>query len=99
MVSKKALARENGESIDREWGPLFSELVDEKMVAALVRKQQEMGQDFDAENLDAILRFLKRYAHRKAFYFLRNNPSELLSLDKILRDTASREGKPLICRY
>lgn len=38
--------------------------------------------------------FVERYKDQKIFRFLRNNPPELLSLDKALRDKAAREGKP-----
>ena len=37
--------------------------------------------------------FINRYGDQKVFRFFRNNPHELLSFDKILRDKASREGK------
>ncbi len=39
------------------------------------------------------LYFIERYKDQKFFSFFRHNPSDLLSLDKILRDKASQEGR------
>ncbi len=79
---------------DRSHGPLLSELVTPDLINDLVEKQQELQQaGFNKSDLEDIVIFVNQYADKKVFRFLRNNPSELLSLDKALRDKASREGQ------
>ncbi len=76
------------------YGPTLSKLVTQELIEEFKRKQVELEDvGFTKECLDEILLFLERYRDRKIFRFLRNNPSELLSLDKILRDQAARSGK------
>ncbi|NNM43923.1 MAG: hypothetical protein HKM07_06235 [Chlamydiae bacterium] len=77
---------------DQEYGPILSELVTPELLDAIREKQQKL-QSFTERDLHHILHFLDRYSSRKVFRFFRNNPPELLSLDKILRDKAAREGK------
>lgn len=86
VVSKKSADEIN-------YGPTFSQIITPELVDALKLKQLEL-QDagFPASDLDNILLFVQRYENLKIFHFLRNNPPELLSLDKILRDKAAREG-------
>jgi hypothetical protein len=79
---------------DRSHGPLLSELVTPDLINDLVEKQQELqNAGFNKNDLQDIVIFINQYADKKVFHFLRNNPSELLSFDKALRDKASREGK------
>lgn len=79
---------------DRQHGPSFSELVTPNLITAIKKKQQELqNSDFDNVQLTAILDFIERFADQKVFYFFRHSPHFLLSLDKTLRDKASREGK------
>jgi hypothetical protein len=85
-----------GTENDREHGPTLSELVTPELLDLLAAKQAEHeNSGFTTENLNAILLFIEKYSDQKMFQFMRNNPSELLSLDKILRDNASRSGKLL----
>lgn len=88
VVSKEALS-ENllvNEAIkaDRQHGPTLSELVNPDLINELKEKQEQLG--FSKNDLEEILAFVARHGDRKIFYFLRNIPSSLLSLDKTLRD-------------
>lgn len=79
---------------DRQHGPALKELIPPDLIAQLVSKQQELQVDgFSEADVSNILYFLDRYQDQKLFSFLRHPPSELLSLDKIFRDQASREGR------
>ncbi len=79
---------------EKKYGPTLSELVTPELIEEIKKKQLELREigftDLDFEN---ILYFIEHYKDQKVFRFLRNNPSELLSLDKTLRDKAAREGK------
>lgn len=97
VVAKEALSRsiENplDKEKDRQHGPTLSELIPDELVNELIAKQQELNNEkFSLDDLERILNFIDNYANQKVFYFFRNHPPELLSLDKILRDQASREG-------
>lgn len=95
VVAKEALAN-NLHAIhhDENHGPTLAELVTPELIEELKKKQQEFQKiGFTDRDLNHILAFIEHYKGQKIFRFLRNNPSELLSLDKILRDKASREGK------
>lgn len=79
---------------EKEYGPVLSELVTPELIEAIKKKQIELiGSVFTDSDFNEILSFIAKYKDKKVFRFLRNNPSELLSLDKILRDKAAREGK------
>lgn len=79
---------------DQAYGPLLSELITPELIYELTRKQKELqGVGFTPDDLDQMLSFLQCYGEQKAFYFFRNCPKELLSVDKKLRDKASREGR------
>lgn len=97
VVSKEALSKNFTDlaiAKDRQHGPVLSELITPDLMNALIEKQQELQRmGFSATDLKNIIDFINRYKDQKIFYFLRNNPPELLSLDKILRDQASREGR------
>lgn len=81
---------------DRQHGPILSELVTQELITELINKQKQLKDvGFTDTDLKNILHFIDHYGDQKVFRFLRNNPSELLSLDKILRDKASHEGKSL----
>lgn len=78
---------------DRAHGPSLAELVTPELLNELTRLQQDLQEaGFSQQDLDQLTHFLTRYADQKVFRFLRNTPAGLLSLDKILRDEASREG-------
>lgn len=82
--------------IDTDYGPTLSDLVEPELIQALTIKQGQLQDSgFTKDDLNKILHFLNRYGHHKIFHFFRNNPQELLNLDKTLRDKASREGKGL----
>lgn len=70
--------------VDSQHGPILSELVTPDLINELKEKQEQLG--FSKNDLDEILAFVSRYEDRKIFYFLRNVPSSLLSLDKTLHD-------------
>lgn len=79
---------------DLQHGPSLKELVPFALIEQLQKKQQELNNTgFTETDLANILYFLDRYQNQKIFSFLRHNPSDLLSLDKILRDKAAREGR------
>ncbi len=79
---------------DLQHGPTLNELVTPDLIDQLKQKQQELQVDgFSETDLQHILDFIDRYGDQKVFSFLRHNPSDLLSLDKILRDKATREGE------
>lgn len=79
---------------DQQHGPTLHALVPPDLREQLLRKQKELQADgFSETDLANILDFLDRYQDKKVFYFFRHNPLDLLSLDKILRDKASREGR------
>ncbi len=59
----------------------------------IAAKLEQLGAS--QSNLDEIQRFVHRHSEKRIFNFLRNAPPLLLSLDKKLRDRASREGKTL----
>lgn len=93
-----AAYRENlsqqGKKLDQTQGPTLSEIVTPEILEALAQKQSDL-QDagFTPNDLNKLLQFTSKYGNQKLFYFLRNNPPELLNLDKTLRDKAAREGK------
>lgn len=79
---------------DFQHGPTLSQLVTPDLIQLLLKKQQELQNDgFSEVDLTNFLYFLDRYQDQKVFSFFRHNPSDLLSLDKILRDKAAREGR------
>lgn len=96
VVSKEALAKNasgNEQRIveaiqaDQQHGPTLGELVPVELREQLARKQQELQEEgFSKTDLANFLDFLDRYSDQKVFYFFRHNPTDLLSLDKILRD-------------
>lgn len=82
-------------SKEKEYGPTLSQLVTQELIDELKKKQVELsGTGFTNEDLQRILHFLERYGDQKVFRFLRNNPSDFLSLDKALKDKAARTGQP-----
>jgi len=81
-------------SEEQEYGPTFSQLVTPELIEELKNKQTELqNRGFSSSDLESILFFIEHYKDQKVFRFLRNNPPEILSLDKALRDKAAREGK------
>jgi hypothetical protein len=79
---------------DLQHGPTLNELIPQKLIEHLFQKQQELLDDgFSETDFTNILHFIDRYRNQKVFSFFRHNPSDLLSLDKILRDKATREGR------
>lgn len=93
VVAREALSEEP-EAIeqDRQHGPTLSELVSDQLIEALIDKQQNTG--IPSDDINRIVQFTKRYGDQKPFYFLRHSPQDLLSMDKVLRDKASRAGVP-----
>lgn len=78
---------------EREYGPTLSQLVTPVLIGEIKKKQTDLKESgFTDSDFEDILYFIERYKDQKVFRFLRNNPSELLSLDKTLRDKAAREG-------
>jgi len=73
----------------KEYGPTLSQMITPELIEE-IKKKHEL---FVESDLQPILGFIERYKDQKVFRFLRNNPPELTSLDKILRDKAAREGK------
>lgn len=77
---------------DAQHGPVLSELVPPELISLLQEKQKTLP-SFSEQDLEEILTFINRYGNKRVFRFLRNNPPELLKLDKALRDKSSQEGK------
>ncbi len=75
-------------------GPSLNELIPSSLIEHLFQKQQELLEDgfSDGDFID-ILYFITRYRNQKVFSFFRHNPSDLLGLDKVLRDKATREKR------
>lgn len=92
LNSYKRFLIDRGRRLDREHGPSLAELVTPPLLDMLAAKQRELPSFTEAE-LQNLTHFVHKYGNEKIFYFLRNYPSELLSLDKILRDRAARAGK------
>jgi hypothetical protein len=79
---------------DRGHGPRLSELVPSVFTDTLMTKQPELqGNGINTEDIKKIEAFLQRYGDQQIFYFLRHFPSQLLHLDKTLRDQAALAGK------
>lgn len=79
---------------DKVYGPTLSQLIPLALLEEVAKKHQELqGAGCEAEDFERLRSFVERYGDQKVFHFLRHNPSELLKLDKILRDKAAREGK------
>jgi len=79
---------------EKEYGPTLSELITPELIEEIKNKQIELRDSgFTDSDFENILYFIENYKDQKVFRFLRNNPSELLSLDKTLRDKAARQGK------
>ena len=79
---------------DLQHGPTLNELIPPDLIEQLSQKQQELqGDGFSETDFSNILYFINRYRDKKVFSFFRHNPSDLLSLDKILREKATREGR------
>lgn len=97
VVSKEALAsrekKEAAKEQDRQYGPTLEEVVTPEMLQMLAQKQVEIA-SFSRSDLEGIFHFVEQNKDVKIFYFLRHMPSDLLHLDKKLRDQASLEGKP-----
>lgn len=91
IANERRLLILQGVQADKNHGPKLSQLVPESLFNILLAKKDELA--FDEKELQAISLFLTKYGDQKVFYFLRNNPPELLSLDKALRDQSAREGR------
>lgn len=95
VVAKEALIP-SGDLLDRKWGPTLEELVSSEMLYQLELKQKELESvGFKVQDVQQMHDFIHRHGKQKIFYFFRHAPPVLLSLDKILKDTAAREGKTL----
>jgi hypothetical protein len=79
---------------EKEHGPTLAELMTAELIEKINTKLSSL-KDFELRKMEFenILNFIDQYKTQKIFHFLRNNPPELLSLDKTLRDQAAREGK------
>ena len=79
---------------DLQHGPTLNELISHDLIKQLLKKQQELQDDgFSEADFTNILYFIDRYKDQRVFSFFRHNPPDLLSLDKILRNKATREGQ------
>lgn len=79
---------------EKVYGPTLGELVTPELIEEIKKYQDNLSNSgFTESDFTDIITFLERYKDQKIFRFLRNNPSELLSLDKALRDKAARDGK------
>lgn len=90
VVSKGPAAFEE----EKAYGPTLSEVITPELIAEIKSLQEDLKESgFNDDDFEALLTFIDQYKDQKLFYFLRNNPPELLNLDKTLRDKAAREGK------
>lgn len=100
VVSKEAMGDFPSDAaidLDRQHGPSLSELIAPSLLQELTRKQQELGETlFPEQTLIAFSSFIDKFGDEMIFRFLRHTPSELLNLDKTLKDVAAREGHSLI---
>lgn len=81
---------------DLNHGPTLKQLVTSDLIQLLINKQQELNDNgFSQKDLDNFFDFIDRHQDQKLFSFFRHSPSILLSLDKTLRDAATREGNIL----
>lgn len=80
---------------EKEYGPTLRELVTPELIKEINSRQIDLkASGFTDYDYGKILNFIERYKGQKNFRFLRNNPSALLTLDKVLRDQAARDGIP-----
>lgn len=90
----KAVLIQQAREDEEAYGPTLGDLIDGELLTEISRKQREMENlGFRANDLKALMSFLDKYKDQKVFRFLRNNPHELMALDKPLRDQAARLGK------
>ncbi|MBS0584770.1 MAG: hypothetical protein JSR76_00520 [Verrucomicrobia bacterium] len=79
---------------EKVYGSLLGKLVTAELLQEIKKHQNTLSsRGFTESDFRDIVAFIERYKDQKVFRFLRNTPSELLSLDKALRDKAARDGK------
>lgn len=79
---------------DFQHGPTLKELVPPDLIELLLKKQRELeGNGFSQIDLTNLLNYIDCYKNQKVFSLFRHHTSDLLSLDKVLRDQAAREGR------
>ncbi len=79
---------------EKVYGPTLGELVTPELIEEIKKHQDNLSNSgFTESDFADVITFIERYKDQKVFRFLRNNPSELLSLDKALRDKAARDGR------
>lgn len=83
-----------GRREDLEHGPTLSQLIPSALIKKLEKKQKELQDSrFSSQDLKSIKKFIRKYKNTRLFYFLKNSPSSLLSLDSVLKREAARKGK------
>lgn len=79
---------------DLQHGPTLKELIPPDLIEKLLKKQKEIeAHGFSKVDITNFLDFIHRYGDQKVFSFFRHHPPELISLDKVLRDQATGEGR------
>lgn len=76
---------------DKDHGPTLKEVVTPALFEQIKTKLLQLKTD--QNDIDALARFVTKYGNEKIFYFMRNNPPDILKLEKALKDDAADKGK------
>lgn len=76
---------------DKNHGPTMQEVVTPELFDQIKEKLLQLK--VDQKDIDALARFVTKYGNEKIFYFMRNNPPDILKLEKALKDDAADKGK------
>ncbi len=76
---------------DKDSGPTLKTVVTKELLEQITKKLQQLK--VEQEAIDALAAFVTKYGNEKIFYFMRNNPPDLLKLEKALKDHYADQGK------
>lgn len=76
---------------DKNNGPTLQQVVTKELLDQITKKLQ--GLKVKKADIDALAAFVTKYGNEKIFYFMRNNPPDLLKLEKALKDHYADQGK------
>lgn len=94
QATRQALIDE-GRKRDLQHGPTWAELITPEAFTTLRQLQLDMASPLlTQEDISQFEAYVQTHGSEKVFPVMRKSPSGLLSYDKLLKDKASREGKP-----
>ncbi|MBS1987067.1 hypothetical protein JST99_04015 [Candidatus Dependentiae bacterium] len=76
---------------DKENGPTLQQVATKELLEQITEKLQTLR--VPQADIDALAAFVGKYGNEKIFYFMRNNPPDLLKLEKALKDHYADQGK------